>query len=205
MADARVAPISEGLPPVHEPITPDPRARGGPSISPPTGDAQRVGRRPITIEAPAKAGASSVSGATVPLRPGESMSTQVDSSRTPSNPSGRPPLKSTVSSFGNAPNDRYREVFFERYPDLKGLVKVHHAVEQQTLKLYPDQVTPSQIHSIENLRGIPNEKNSDLHLSKIRIELNRFYRANPHPTAEQLLKMSDYIDSKYGSEFLPRR
>jgi hypothetical protein len=39
----------------------------------------------------------------------------------------------------------------------------HHAVEQQTLILYPSQVTAAEIHSLENLRGIPIEANAELH------------------------------------------
>lgn len=32
------------------------------------------------------------------------------------------------------------------------------------------------MHSLDNLRGIPKEINSDLHLSKIRKEWNKFYK-----------------------------
>lgn len=53
---------------------------------------------------------------------------------------------------------------------MKGQVWVHHGVEQQILTKpqTKDLFTYDEIHSIENLRGIPNELNGDLHLSKIR-------------------------------------
>lgn len=68
---------------------------------------------------------------------------------------------------------------------------------------YPGVVTEEQIHSLENLRGIPNEVNSDLHLSQIRREWNQFYRQTPNATQEQLLQKATEIDAKYGSQFNP--
>ncbi|GLU40011.1 hypothetical protein Pssp01_41040 [Pseudomonas sp. NBRC 100443] len=59
------------------------------------------------------------------------------------------------------------------------------------------------MHSINNLRGIPKELNSDVHLSAIRKEWNSFYRANPNPTKEQLLTKATEIDDRFGSLFNP--
>jgi pyruvate-formate lyase-activating enzyme len=68
-------------------------------------------------------------------------------------------------------------------------------------------VTEAEIHSLENLRGIPNEINSDVHLSQIRIEWNRFYRpyvaSGTAPTPEQLLQKATEIDAKFGAQFKP--
>lgn len=86
---------------------------------------------------------------------------------------------------------------------MKNKVIVHHAVEQQVLKRYPDIINETELHSLESLRGIPKESNSDLHLSKIRREWNVFYRTNPNPTKEDLLKKTSEIDKKYGSQFNP--
>lgn len=74
---------------------------------------------------------------------------------------------------------------------------------RQVLRRYPGVVSESEMHSLENLRGIPKELNSDIHLSKIRMEWNRFYRMNPSPTALQLLIKATEIDSLYGSQFNP--
>jgi len=71
------------------------------------------------------------------------------------------------------------------------------------LTRYPGVVTEEQIHSLENLRGIPNEVNSDLHLSQIRREWNQFYRQTPNATQEQLLQKATEIDTKYGNQFNP--
>jgi RHS repeat-associated protein len=99
----------------------------------------------------------------------------------------------------------YKKVFFTENPDLKGKVVVHHGIEQQTLKRYPNLLNETEIHSIDNLRGIPLKLNSDLHLRKIRKEWNNFYRAHPNPTKDQLIQKRLEIDSKYGNLFNPKK
>jgi len=61
------------------------------------------------------------------------------------------------------------------------------------------------MNSLENLRGIPKEVNSDLHLSRIRRAWNQFYRENATATQQQLLQKATEIDSTYGGQFLPPR
>jgi hypothetical protein len=99
----------------------------------------------------------------------------------------------------------YARLFFMAYPELRGQVWVHHAIEQQVLRRYPGTFTRQQIHSLENLRGIPKEINSRLHLSQIRREWNRFYKAHPTATAEEIRFQAARIDSLYGHEFMPAR
>ncbi|WP_254618369.1 RHS repeat-associated core domain-containing protein, partial [Vibrio metschnikovii] len=111
--------------------------------------------------------------------------------------------KYNSASFGESTITNYKKTFFEANPDTDGAVVVHHAVEQQVLKRYPDVVSESEMHSLENLRGIPKEVNSDVHLSKIRKEWNRFYRENPSPTKQQLLDKATEIDDKFGAQFNP--
>jgi hypothetical protein len=113
---------------------------------------------------------------------------------------------STISqaTFGSATSNDYQATFFAAYPELKGQVVVHHAVEQQTLIRFPGVVTELEIHSLENLRGIPNEINNSVHLSNIRREWNQFYRQNPSPSKQQFLQKASEIDAKYGSHFRPK-
>jgi hypothetical protein len=60
------------------------------------------------------------------------------------------------------------------------------------------------MHSLENLRGIPKgDVNSRVHLSQLRKEWNRFYRANPSPSRQDLLDEATRLDQKYGHEFNP--
>ncbi len=107
------------------------------------------------------------------------------------------------ATFGRATSNDYRATFFAEYPELNGKVVVHHAVEQQALTRYPGVVSAAEMHSLENLRGIPKETNSQLHLSEIRREWNRFYRENPTATQAQLLAKATEIDAKYGIRFSP--
>lgn len=108
-----------------------------------------------------------------------------------------------VATLGTTDSTNYRLIFFTRYPWLQNQVIVHHAIEQQVLKRYLGILNESEIHSLENLRGIPKELNSDLHLSKIRREWNAFYRTHPNPTKQELLNKASEIDQKFGSQFNP--
>lgn len=87
------------------------------------------------------------------------------------------------------------------------MVRVHHTVEQQVLTKFPGVVTEEEIHSLENLRGIPLDINTDVHLSQIRTEWNRFYdsfiKTGTTPTKAQLLQKATEIDSMFGSKFMP--
>ncbi|WP_200955848.1 hypothetical protein, partial [Massilia sp. Root418] len=117
--------------------------------------------------------------------------------------------KSSIGAkFGKAASNDYKATFFKANPELQGKVVVHHAVEQQVLKKFPGVVSESEMHSLENLRGIPTEINGPVHLSEIRVEWNRFYKpfiANgTSPTKEQLLKKATEIDLKLGSQFKPK-
>jgi hypothetical protein len=113
-------------------------------------------------------------------------------------------LHGKPASFGHATSTDYAENFFAHHPELRGNVWVHHAVEQQALTRYPHALTGAQLHSYENLRGIPNDLNSRVHLSAIRKEWNEFYRNNPHATGADLLRKATEIDNKYGHLFHPR-
>lgn len=67
----------------------------------------------------------------------------------------------------------------------------------------PDLISEDELHALDNLRGIPNELNSELHLSRFRIDWNKFYQQNPNMTRPQLDQKRNEIDEKYGSQFLP--
>ncbi len=112
-----------------------------------------------------------------------------------------------AKAVGITPNStNYREVFFNANPSLRGKVWVHHAVEQNNVqKFYPGLFTQTELNSLGNLRGIPNSVNSELHLSKIRLEWNDFYRTHPSSTTtkQQILNKAAEIDLKFGSQFTP--
>ncbi len=97
----------------------------------------------------------------------------------------------------------YRATFFAANPELKGLVTVHHAIEQQVLSRYPGLISEAEIHELQYLREFWKELNSTLHLGDIRKSWNQFYRTNPNPTAEDIYNHVTKIDDMYGHLFNP--
>ncbi len=97
----------------------------------------------------------------------------------------------------------YRATFQAGNPGA-GNVWVHHAVEQQVLTRYPELFRSEEIHSLENLRGIPTGMtNNAVHLSEIRTLWNEFYRSHPSPTRGEVLDWATQIDRKPGVFFDP--
>ncbi|MCP3805057.1 hypothetical protein NLX83_37900 [Allokutzneria sp. A3M-2-11 16] len=118
------------------------------------------------------------------------------------------PRTGEPARFGWTTSTNYRKTFFDAHPHTEGKVVVHHAVEQQVLQRYPDVVQPEEMHSLENLRGIPRgETNNKVHLSALRRAWNAFYLPftinNAAPTAQQLLDFATMLDDQYGSSFNP--
>ncbi|MEU3225961.1 RHS repeat-associated core domain-containing protein [Streptomyces sp. NPDC006976] len=108
-------------------------------------------------------------------------------------------------SVGSTADHKYKRTFFNEHPELKGKVVVHHAIEQQVLKRYPGLFSADEIHSLENLRGIPKgDINSKVHLSDIRVSWNEFYRTHSNPARQDVLDHVTHVDDKLGNWFSPR-
>ena len=108
------------------------------------------------------------------------------------------------ATLGVSTSRDYRATFLRAHPELNNrAIVVHHAIEQRALTRYPGVISESEMHSLDNLRGIPAGVDSELHLSQIRLEWNAFY--NSHPTAEkvEILDKATEIDLKFGTYFLP--
>jgi len=120
-------------------------------------------------------------------------------------PAAMQPRNVPAATFGRAVSKDYRATFIEAHPELDGKVWVHHAVPQKALALYPDSVTNEEIHSLENLRGIPLESNREVHLSRITSEWNAFYNTHRVASKQELLDFATKIDSRYGHLFIPQR
>jgi RHS repeat-associated protein len=149
-------------------------------------------------------------------KPAEPPPEQTPAEPPPTDPAATPPetLSSeppAVSSgapkatLGSSTTTNYKKTFFTANPEAEGKVVVHHAVEQQAAnKLYPGEVSSSELHSLENLRGIPKgEVNNTVHLSQIRKIWNEFYRTHPNATQEELLEQATKIDDQFGACFIP--
>jgi RHS repeat-associated protein len=110
---------------------------------------------------------------------------------------------SVKAFFSKFSRQDYRKTFLQAFPDLDGKVVVHHAVEQQVLTRYPGVITEAELNSLANLRGVANEINADLHLSRIRGLWDEFYASHATATKEQLLEHAKKIDDLFGSLFDP--
>jgi hypothetical protein len=98
----------------------------------------------------------------------------------------------------------YRKTFFAKHPHLKGKVWVHHAVPRAVMKRYPGRLTWTEMHALDNLRGIPKGRVNDrLHLSVLRRQWERFYRNNPNATRQDLYDFAARMDKRYGKFFDP--
>lgn len=107
------------------------------------------------------------------------------------------------ATLGHTDDFNYRRTYFTAHPDAAGKVVVHHAVEQQALTKYPGLFTANELHSLENLRGIPHGINNDVHLSKIRRAWDSFYLDHLTVTREEILAKATEIDALYGPKYLP--
>ncbi|MES0210219.1 hypothetical protein NKJ93_14140 [Mesorhizobium sp. M0028] len=111
-------------------------------------------------------------------------------------------VKHAGAKVGWAPSKDYRKTFFDANPSLnKSDYIVHHGVEQGVFKRYPGLFAEQELHSIENLRGIRNEFDINLHQKVIRNEWEYFYKKNPHATRQNVLDHVTEIDKKYGHLF----
>ena len=180
------APHSEVPPPIPKrPVKPSEDVTAHPKIP----DKSNINQHPVKLEAPVKAGAFSILERRDPV----------------SSSDAKDQLPEQQATFGTSTSKEYAETFFKKHPELRGKVWVHHAVPQKAWKLYGTEFTEKELHSYENLRGIPIEVNREVHLKQIGSEWRKFYEDHPNATRAQLLQKASEIDTKYGVHFLPGR
>jgi len=115
------------------------------------------------------------------------------------------PRSVPAATFGRATSKDYQTTFINAHPELEGKVWVHHAVPRKVLTRYPGVIAEEEMHSLENLRGIPLDVNRDVHLSQIAKEWNAFYDKNQTASKKQLLDFATEIDGRFGHLFNPQR
>jgi hypothetical protein len=98
----------------------------------------------------------------------------------------------------------YRRTFAKAHPEVKEDVWVHHAVPQKVLTRYPGLFQPQEIHSVENLAGVPTGRiNSDIHQGEIRRSWNDFFTTHASPSRQDVLDHATKIYLKLGVFFTP--
>jgi RHS repeat-associated protein len=114
------------------------------------------------------------------------------------------PVRSPANVGSGGARD-YRDTFFDANPTLNPSdFVVHHAVERQVLKKYPNLFSADELNALPNLRGIPKKSNSSLHLSDIRVLWNGFYKTHRAPTRAQVLNYATFVDDFLGGRMVPR-
>ena len=111
-------------------------------------------------------------------------------------------------------SDFYRnKVFRANFPDIPQAqfdnMEIHHAMPQDVLSRYPDLgVSVNQVHSLENLRGIPkdayhpDDPNQKLH-PYITGQWTSWMNSNPNATMQQVLDKAKSFDDEFGKLFNP--
>ncbi len=87
-------------------------------------------------------------------------------------------------------------------------IVVHHGVEKRCTAYYKHlNLTQDEIHSLEILRGIPQDLNTEVHLIAIGDIWREFYKKYPEGdvrvTKDMLFAVCKQVDDKFGTIFLP--
>ncbi|MFN0012956.1 MAG: hypothetical protein ACKVU2_00275, partial [Saprospiraceae bacterium] len=98
----------------------------------------------------------------------------------------------------------YSANFKNKFSDVKDqIAQVHHAVPQKVRNQY-NLVNDNQIHSLENLRGIPSNDNFHQALTNTwKNFFDPYDDAGTAPTLTDILAFTKVIDDQYGHRFLP--
>lgn len=105
------------------------------------------------------------------------------------------PQFASISTY----NSKFKQVFSE-VSDKIG--PVHHAVPKTVRTKYPQlNVTKNQMHSLENLRGIPSDGSLDH--QTITNYWQAFYNTNPDPSLQDIFEYTKFIDDEFGHLFIP--
>jgi hypothetical protein len=94
----------------------------------------------------------------------------------------------------------YAKRFKDFFPEIAANVyQVHHAIPQKVKNTF-NLIQDPALHSLENLRGIP--QGSNFHQT-ITTRWNQWYNANPNFTLQNALDYAKQIDNEFGHLFIP--
>jgi RHS repeat-associated protein len=105
------------------------------------------------------------------------------------------------AAYEAARSVNYRGTYFANNPALRahhGEIVVHHNVPLETLVRRPGIFTPEELNAASNLRGIPLEMNSNLHLSQIHGAWRTFWQMNPAATRADILAFAQSLEVEHG-------
>jgi hypothetical protein len=102
----------------------------------------------------------------------------------------------------------YETIFYDAYPEFRGTkMRIHHAIPKAIFKYFRGVIPIDELHALNNLRGIPFDKNNTTHLSIINSKWNAFMRkyqrSGTRPTMEDIREQVRAIDRDHGEDFMP--
>lgn len=103
---------------------------------------------------------------------------------------------------------RYDQLFFDKYPHLKGTgLEVHHALPQKLLDKFIGLFKAKEVNSVEYLRGIPKDamKDGERVHDLITARWERLLVPGSKLTRQQVLVELKAIDKEFGQYFKPPR
>ena len=115
----------------------------------------------------------------------------------------------TQADYDRRINSReYETAFYNANPELRGTnMRIHHAIPKALFVYFRGVIPIDELHALDNLRGIPFEKNNKLHLSIINSKWNAFMRqyqrSGTRPTMEEIREQVRTIDRDHGQDFMP--
>ena len=100
----------------------------------------------------------------------------------------------------------YRGRFYAKFKDAPSDMQVHHAVPQAVFDTkYPGLISEAQLHSLENLRGIPNGalyRGLPAHAA-ITQRWSKFYKQHPTASLSEILDHVKDLDDELGEFLIP--
>lgn len=105
------------------------------------------------------------------------------------------PKLASKSTFNSKFKNLYEEVADQ-------IGQVHHAVPQSVIHRFPNlNISLDQMHSLENLRGIPVYGTLDH--QTITNYWEAFFNANDNPSMQEIFEYVEFIDDEFGHLFIP--
>jgi len=124
----------------------------------------------------------------------------------------RVPSLGTAVATPNIPIDNWRGRFYARMGTaLPRDMQIHHAIPRDVFNTrYPGLITEAQLHSLANLRGIPNSaKGIGVNGTEVLLHAvitkrwKDWMDARPTTDIDALLDFAKQIDDEFGSRFIP--
>ncbi len=95
------------------------------------------------------------------------------------------------------------EVFAHQHPELRNKVKVISIYDAEVLERYKGAMSPAELYSRLNLRGVPKTPDGRGLVRQLRREWRKYFAAHPDASVNDLHSEAARLDATYGRRFKP--